>query len=99
MSSRDLVSPEGVDEGSAAATAEAEQPATAPSASPGPQSARTPEQPTTVEGGGDDVLGEPPHGAPRDDAQEAEPVDMESEESRRARAEQGTGQQYQVGEG
>ena len=108
MSSRNLVSSEGVDEGSAPATSEGlgdpvpgrpDVTQEVSAASPGPHSARTPEQPTTVEGGGDDVLGEPPRGAPRDDAQQAEPVDMESEESRTARAERGTGQQYQVGEG
>ncbi|MCW2606156.1 MAG: hypothetical protein JWO60_849, partial [Frankiales bacterium] len=49
--------------------------------------------------GGGDLLGEPPRGAARDDAQEAEPVDMETEESRTARAERGTGQQYATGEG
>ena len=95
----DLVAPEGVDDGSAAQTAEAEQPATAPAASPGPRAAGVPTPSTTVEGGGDDVLGEPPHGAPDDGEQDAAPVDMESAESRRARDERGPGQQVQAGEG
>ena len=46
-----------------------------------------------------DVVGEPPRGAPEDEAQAAGPVDMESEQSRGARAEQGSGQQLQEGEG
>jgi hypothetical protein len=74
----DLVTDEGVDEGSAASAAES----TDGDAGPDP-----------------DVLGEPPHGAPVDDAQAAAPVDMESAESRRARAEAGPGQQLQEGEG
>lgn len=59
---------------------------------------------STVEGPqsgdtGQDVLGEPPHGAPADEAQAAAPVDAESEESRGARAEAAPGQQLQEGEG
>ncbi len=50
-------------------------------------------------GGGGDLLGEPPRGAPVDEAQAAGPVDMESEQARTARAEQGPGQQLQEGEG
>jgi len=46
----------------------------------------------------DGVLGEPPHGAPADEAQAAGPVDMETEESREAR-EDAPGQQLQEGEG
>ena len=72
-----LVPSEGVDEGSAASTAEGLEERT----------------------GDGDVLGEPPRGAPEDDAQAAGPVDMESEQSRSARAEQGSGQQLQEGEG
>ena len=74
---RDLVSPEGVDEGSADSTVE------------GPDS------------GSDDVGGTPPQGrgTPVDPAQAAAPDDVETSESRAARAAQGTGQQYQVGEG
>ena len=58
----------------------------------------------TVEGlderaGDGDVVGEPPRGAPADEAQAAGPVDMESEQSRSARAGQGSGQQLQEGEG
>ena len=73
-----LVPTEGVDEASAASTAER---------SDGDLPA------------GDDVLGEPPHGAPVDDAQAAGPVDMESAQSREARDERGPGQQVQEGEG
>ena len=72
-----LVPDEGVDEASAASTAEG-------------ASGDLP--------AGDDVLGEPPHGAPADEAQAAGPVDMETPESRRAR-EQSPGQQLQEGEG
>ena len=46
----------------------------------------------------DGLLGEPPRGAPADDAQAAGPVDMEGEQSRAAR-EQAPGQQLQEGEG
>ena len=104
MGDRDLTTPEGVDDASATGTAEGldvrEQGGPqASAASPGPRSAQVPEQPTTVEGGGDDLLGEAPRGAPVDEAQAAGPVDMESDESRAARAEQGPGQQYQTGEG
>lgn len=84
MTERDgLVPSEGVDEGSAAGTVEGLDERT---------------------GDGDalrtgDVLGEPPRGAPEDEAQAAGPVDMESEQSRDARAAQGSGQQLQEGEG
>lgn len=74
----DLVTDEGVDEGSAASAAES----TDGDAGPDP-----------------DVLGEPPHGAPVDETEAAGPVDMESAESREARAERGSGQQLQAGEG
>lgn len=50
-------------------------------------------------GDGADVLGEPPHGAPDDGAQDAGPVDVEDEQSRAARAQAGPGQQLQAGEG
>ena len=99
----DLVAPEGVDDGSAAQTAEAERPATSPATSPGPRSAgvpaRQPSSDRTTEGGGDDVLGEPPHGAPDDSEQDAAPVEAESPASRRSRDERGPGQQVQAGEG
>jgi len=72
-----LVPSEGVDEASAASTAESTQ-GDSPVA--------------------DDVLGEPPHGAPADESQAAGPVDMETEESRAAR-EDAPGQQLQEGEG
>ncbi len=72
-------------------------------ASPGPTAAEVPDRRAGGDGGSGgatpDLLGEPPHGAPVDDVQAAGPVDMESEESRRARAEQGSGQQLQAGEG
>ena len=71
-----LATAEGVDEGSAASTAE----------SPAPEDR-------------DGVLGEPPHGAPADDAQAAGPADMETSESRKAREELGPGQQLAEGEG
>ncbi len=71
-----LVPSEGVDEGSAASTAEE-----------GPDRAD------------DSVLGEPPRGAPADEAQAAAPVDAESAQSREARDAQGPGQQVQAGEG
>ena len=72
-----LVPDEGVDEGSAAGTAEGLDERT----------------------GDGDVLGEPPRGAPEDEAQAAGPVDMESEQSRGARDAAGSGQQLQEGEG
>ena len=68
----DLVTSEGVDEGSAASTVE------------GPASGGTPD------------VGSAPQ---RPQAPAAAPVDMESEESRKARAEVGTGQQLEAGEG
>jgi hypothetical protein len=93
----DLVADEGVDEASAASTAEAEQPGRAPAASPGPQSAGTPAHPGSGRSGGD-VLGEPARSAPDPASQPAPPDDMETAESRAARA-AGPGQQYTVGEG
>lgn len=48
---------------------------------------------------GQDVVGQPPQGAPDDEAVPAEPVDMESEQSRQARDAAGPGQQLQSGEG
>ena len=71
-----LLTAEGVDEGSAASTAE----------SGGPEDR-------------DGVLGEPPRGAPADEAQAAGPVDMETAESRETREQLGSGQQLQEGEG
>lgn len=48
---------------------------------------------------GADVVGEPPRGAPDQEQSPAEPVDMETPQSRRSRDERGTGQQYSTGEG
>jgi len=56
----------------------------------------------TTESGPDDdrgVLGAPVSGEPVDGAEDAAPVDMESEDSRAARDAAGTGQQLQEGEG
>lgn len=78
-----LVPSEGVDEGSAAQTAE------------GTASSDLEER----TGPDTDVLGEAPRGAPADEAQAAGPVDMESDASRATRDERGTGQQLQEGEG
>lgn len=49
--------------------------------------------------GSQDVLGEPPRGAPVDDAQAAGPDDMETPQSRTARDARGPGQQLAEGEG
>lgn len=46
-----------------------------------------------------DLLGEPPRGAPVDEAQAAGPDDMETPESRAARDDRGPGQQLTEGEG
>ena len=70
----DLVTSEGVDEGSAASTVE------------GPDS------------GGTTAAGDRGPGAPQAPVADA-PVDMETAESREARAEAGPGQQLQAGEG
>ena len=109
MSEREgLTSSEGVDQGSAAQTAEGTGVGTDPvpsvdqqvsAASPGPLSDGVPAEVQPGSAQEDGVLGEPPRGAPVDDAQAAGPVDMESSESRQARDRLGTGQQYQVGEG
>jgi hypothetical protein len=109
MSEREgLTSSEGVDQGSAAQTAEGTGQDVGPEpgveqrvsgASPGPLSADVPQSTQPGSASEDGVLGEPPRGAPVDDAQAAAPVDMESGESRQARDQAGTGQQYQVGEG
>ena len=72
-----LVPSEGVDEGSAAQTAEGLEERT----------------------GDGDVLGEPPRGAPADEAQAAGPVDMEPAQAREARDALGSGQQLEEGEG
>lgn len=93
----DLVTPEGVDDASAARTAEGEQPATAPAASQGPRSAGVPGPSTPPGDGGADVLGEPPHGAPVDGARNAAPLDTGT--TRAARDAHGPGQQLEAGEG
>ena len=109
MSEREgLTSSEGVDEGSAAQTAEGTGRETGPEpgverqvsgASPGPLSAGVSQEAQPGGASEDGLLGEPPRGAPVDDVQAAAPVDMESADSRQAREQAGTGQQYQVGEG
>lgn len=60
--------------------------------------ASTQEGPRSV-GGGGDLLGAPPHGAPVDEAQAAAPVDMDTEQARAARAARSPGQELQEGEG
>jgi len=49
--------------------------------------------------GAPDLLGEPPRGAPVEEAHAAGPVDVETDQSRTARAERAPGQQLQEGEG
>ena len=83
-----LATTEGVDEGSAKSTVE------------GPDSGATStEELTGVTNPIKRALGDPDTTAAEADAKPAPPVDMESDESRAARASQGTGQQLQAGEG
>ena len=82
--SDDLVATEGVDEGSAASTAE------------GPTST---EELTGVQNPIEKALGEPRSASPASETDPAPPDDMESGESRAARDATGTGQQLQAGEG
>lgn len=79
-----LTTAEGVDEGSAASTAEGADTST--------------EELTGVTNPIKQALGDGPDRNASPDATPAPPVDMESEESRSAR-EASPGQQYQVGEG
>ena len=79
-----LATSEGVDEGSAASTAE------------GPTST---EELTGVTNPIKQALGDGPDRDASPDATPAPPVDMESEQSRSARDAAGTGQQLQAGEG
>jgi hypothetical protein len=80
----DLLATEGVDEGSAKSTVE------------GPTST---EELTGVQNPLERALGEPRSSSPAGEADPAPPVDMESESSREARDQRGTGQQLQAGEG
>ena len=82
---KDLVPMEGVDEGSAASATEG----------PGQRHADTT---NTVQNPISKLLGDPPKGTPLDEAAPAEPVDMESEQSRAARR-SAPGQQLEAGEG
>jgi hypothetical protein len=84
-----LATTEGVDEGSAKSTVE------------GPDSggASSTEELTGVTNPIKRALGDADSTAAEADAQPAPPVDMESDESRAARAAEGTGQQMQAGEG
>ena len=79
-----LATSEGVDEGSAASTDEGPRPTGGPG------------------GVGDPVgpaPGDPPSTGARSDATPAPPVDMDSDSSRSAREQGGSGQQLSVGEG
>jgi hypothetical protein len=82
--SDDLVATEGVDEGSAASTAEG---------------ATSTEELTGVQNPLEKALGEPRSSSPASDSDPAPPVDIELPESRAARDASGTGQQLQAGEG
>ena len=81
--SDDLVPMEGVDEGSAKSATEG----------PGQRESDTSNH---VQNPISKLLGDPPKGTPLD---EAAPDDMETDESRQARAEGGPGQQLEAGEG
>ena len=80
-----LATSEGVDEGSAASTAEG-------AGTPDPSTEDLTGVPNPVNA----LLGEGPGNA---EASPAPPVDMESEDSRAARDARGTGQQVEAGEG
>ena len=79
-----LATSEGVDEGSAA------------SADEGPRST---EELTGVTNPIKQALGDPPRADAQSDATPAPPVDMESDASRGAREQAGSGQQLEAGEG
>ena len=79
-----LATTEGVDEGSAKSTSEGAKPT---------------EELTGVTNPLKRALGDPPRTSEEIDPEPAPPVDMESDESRAARAARGTGQQVQAGEG
>ena len=86
--SDDLVTSEGVDEGSAASTAE------------GPGSGATStEELTGVQNPLEKALGEPRSSSPASESDPAPPDDMETGDARAARDATGTGQQLQAGEG
>ena len=61
--------------------------------------AGTTEGPDDAAAGDADLLGEAPRGAPADEAQAAAPDDWEDAETRAARDERSTGQEYATGEG
>jgi hypothetical protein len=82
--SDDLVATEGVDEGSAASTAEG---------------ATSTEELTGVQNPIEQALGEPRSASPASETDPAPPDDMESGDARAARDATGTGQQLQAGEG
>ena len=84
-----LATTEGVDEGSAKSTVE------------GPDSggASSTEELTGVTNPISRALGDPDTQSEDIEAKPAPPVDMESDDSRAARAAEGTGQQLQAGEG
>ena len=84
-----LATSEGVDEGSAASTAEG----------PGSGGERSTEELTGVTNPIKQALGDPPSADAESDATPAPPVDMESEDSRASREQAGSGQQLQAGEG
>jgi hypothetical protein len=86
--SDDLVSAEGVDEGSAASTTEDSS-----------SGATSTEELTGVQNPVEKALGEPRSSSPASESDPAPPVDMESDDSRTARDASGPGQQLQVGEG
>ena len=84
----DLLATEGVDEGSAASTAEGKD-----------SGATSTEELTGVQNPVEKALGEPRSSSPAGESDPAPPDDMESSASRQAKDEQGTGQQLQAGEG
>ncbi len=86
--SDDLVSTEGVDEGSAASTAEDRS-----------SGAASTEELTGVQNPIEKAFGQPRSASPASETDPAPPDDMESGDSRAARDATGTGQQLQAGEG
>ena len=82
--SDDLVTSEGVDEGSAASTAEG---------------ASSTEELTGVQNPLEKASGEPRSSSPASESDPAPPDDMELPDARAARDASGTGQQLQAGEG
>lgn len=102
MSGQDgLTTSEGVDEGSAASTAESASTSATSTAESSTTAASDPGHEQAHPGAGeeDGLLGEPPRGATVDGAQDAAPVDTETDEARSARDRLSPGQQVQEGEG